>query len=393
MTKTHHYAKNGRKYGPVSVRELQTLLQNGRLAPTDLVWTEGMPDWKPAAEISELSPAANPATATRRDHAPPRSQPAPAEQLPTPSASAGPTSVPVAAGAVSSPSSRAVEHFRRFLSGARQTAIVTGQHAARLFACGMAQGKIGLARREAVRTLATLGQKMHGAGLGTQGSRRAVEELEERIRSLKAAGSSSRPLERELGAAHAALAESALESNQAPSGLATEFEAARSARNALHAVQSVADDARSSLRSMHAQQGLRIAAGYLCLFLLFSAIAWASRGTGAPAQRSPDAAQNGGDPAGGGGNEPIFGETTGGYAPGAGNATQKSTCSNCNGTGQANCLQCFGTGKRSCFNCNSTGRTPNNLLCFQCNGTGRQNCSFCQFGRVQCPQCFGSGQR
>src|SRR5262245_49594848 len=120
MAKTHHYAKDGRQYGPVSVPELQTLLQNGRLAPADLVWTEGMPDWKAAAEIPELSLPATPADATHRDQAPGRSRPAPAEPVPTPSASTGPASAPVTVGAPSSPTSRAAEHFRQFLSSARQ---------------------------------------------------------------------------------------------------------------------------------------------------------------------------------------------------------------------------------------------------------------------------------
>src|SRR5262245_8529735 len=283
MTKTHHYARNGRQYGPVSVPELQALLQNGRLAPTDLVWAEGMPEWKPAAEIPELVPPNSPKAAAPRDHAPPRGQPATAEQNPAPS----PGAVPVAGDSASPPARKVAEVARQFLRHARQTATATGQHLAVLFACGMTQGKIGLARREALRLRAALGEKMYGAGLGEADNRRLVDDLTGRIRNLKSAGSSARPLEKELRAAHAALAEPALQQDQAPPGLTTEFQAACTARNDLQAAQAAEADARANLQSLHARQALRIGTGYLCAILVLSGILWAARGTGIAERPAP----------------------------------------------------------------------------------------------------------
>lgn len=53
-----HYAKNGKQEGPVDTATLQSKLQTGELAPTDLVWKEGMAEWKPAGEVPELTVAA-----------------------------------------------------------------------------------------------------------------------------------------------------------------------------------------------------------------------------------------------------------------------------------------------------------------------------------------------
>lgn len=50
-----HYAKHGKQEGPVDTATLQSKLQSGELAPTDLVWKEGMAEWKPAGEVPELS--------------------------------------------------------------------------------------------------------------------------------------------------------------------------------------------------------------------------------------------------------------------------------------------------------------------------------------------------
>jgi hypothetical protein len=66
---TWYYAENGTQRGPVSLEQLQSLVQSGTVKPTDLVWRDGMTDWMPAGQVSELSNAAGP-----MDHAPP-SQP------------------------------------------------------------------------------------------------------------------------------------------------------------------------------------------------------------------------------------------------------------------------------------------------------------------------------
>jgi hypothetical protein len=147
---------------------------------------------------------------------------------------------------------------------------------------------------------------------------------------------------------------------------------------------------------MQSQQRLQIGIGYLGILLCLLAIAWASWGSGTDQQASEGTVQDGNgssDLVGDSSNSDVATEAVPGFEVSPSGVAEQSICINCNGSGQANCVQCFGTGKRSCFNCNGTGRTVNNLQCFQCNGTGKQSCSFCQNGRVQCPQCFGIGRR
>src|SRR5436309_8567941 len=42
---------DGDRRGPCSGEELQAMADDGRLAPRDLVWCEGMPDWVPAKNV------------------------------------------------------------------------------------------------------------------------------------------------------------------------------------------------------------------------------------------------------------------------------------------------------------------------------------------------------
>jgi len=75
----YHIARNNQKLGVYPQAEVQTRYQSGEILPTDLVWCEGMPAWKPAAEVfvghspapvPPPTPAAAPASAT-----PPPSKP------------------------------------------------------------------------------------------------------------------------------------------------------------------------------------------------------------------------------------------------------------------------------------------------------------------------------
>ncbi len=397
MSQEYHYARDGQQLGPVTLRELQDLLRQNRLAPTDLVWTEGMSDWKPAAEIPGLVNQVPVVTASRPAAAPtPRASLS--EQTP-PSVATG----SIATGTGGKLLVTARDLSLRVLANVRSTAVATAGHLNQFVACVMARGKTKLAQRDAVRQRAAYGQKMYAAGLGDADNRRIIDDIGRRIRNAQSAGHSQRSLEQELQAAHAAIAESALESDQAPAGLEREFEAARLAGAGFLSAQQAAADRRNRLRTMQSNQGLRIGIGYACAFLVISSMVLAARGTSRSAANSnvPNQPENIVDnnqagQNGGGGDDGTFvpdpapvPELVQDNVP----ANQQSTCQNCYGTGQANCLQCFGTGKRSCFMCNGMGKTVNNLQCFQCNGTGRQNCSFCTYGKVQCPQCFGSGRR
>lgn len=55
-----YYSKNAAQLGPVSLDELRAKLASGEVLSTDMVWREGMPDWRPASAMFELAiPAAN----------------------------------------------------------------------------------------------------------------------------------------------------------------------------------------------------------------------------------------------------------------------------------------------------------------------------------------------
>ena len=47
----YYLGKNGQQTGPYTMEQLQAMASNGQLAPTDLVWTQGMGDWKPASSV------------------------------------------------------------------------------------------------------------------------------------------------------------------------------------------------------------------------------------------------------------------------------------------------------------------------------------------------------
>lgn len=55
-----YYAHNHQQQGPVSIHVLRQMLAAGQLQPTDLVWTQGMPDWKEARAVPDLVPPIQP---------------------------------------------------------------------------------------------------------------------------------------------------------------------------------------------------------------------------------------------------------------------------------------------------------------------------------------------
>ncbi len=75
-----YFAKNGVQMGPIGIDELKAKLASGEVSGTDMVWREGMPDWRKAGEVQELAviPAA----------------PQQVVPQPTPSASNSPYSTP-----------------------------------------------------------------------------------------------------------------------------------------------------------------------------------------------------------------------------------------------------------------------------------------------------------
>lgn len=47
----YHVARNNLKLGVFPEADVRVRLQSGEFSPSDLVWCEGMPAWKPAAEV------------------------------------------------------------------------------------------------------------------------------------------------------------------------------------------------------------------------------------------------------------------------------------------------------------------------------------------------------
>ncbi len=49
-----HYSKNDTQFGPISSAELKQLAASGGLSPSDLIWKEGMVEWKVAGTVKGL---------------------------------------------------------------------------------------------------------------------------------------------------------------------------------------------------------------------------------------------------------------------------------------------------------------------------------------------------
>ncbi len=57
MASEWYYTRNGQRHGPVSGHELKRLAATGGLLPTDLIWKDGLPKWRPASATKGLFPA------------------------------------------------------------------------------------------------------------------------------------------------------------------------------------------------------------------------------------------------------------------------------------------------------------------------------------------------
>jgi hypothetical protein len=61
MADQWYYGKDGQQQGPVDEATIKSLLASGQLAPSDLVWKEGMANWAAASTLPEFANAAPPA--------------------------------------------------------------------------------------------------------------------------------------------------------------------------------------------------------------------------------------------------------------------------------------------------------------------------------------------
>lgn len=60
MASEWYYSKDGARLGPVPSQRLKELAASGELGPNDLVWKEGLTEWKPASTLKGLFPASQP---------------------------------------------------------------------------------------------------------------------------------------------------------------------------------------------------------------------------------------------------------------------------------------------------------------------------------------------
>jgi hypothetical protein len=49
------YCKETEQFGPVPDDTIQAMISSGELKPSNIVWREGMTDWQPIEDVSELS--------------------------------------------------------------------------------------------------------------------------------------------------------------------------------------------------------------------------------------------------------------------------------------------------------------------------------------------------
>lgn len=68
-----YYSKNATQVGPVPDAELRAKIAAGEVTGSDMVWHEGMPDWRPLSAVDELQVAqpAQPAAAGTSPPVPP----------------------------------------------------------------------------------------------------------------------------------------------------------------------------------------------------------------------------------------------------------------------------------------------------------------------------------
>lgn len=55
-----YYSKNGMQLGPLSQEELASKATSGEVLASDLIWREGMTDWKPMAQVAEFQNSSGP---------------------------------------------------------------------------------------------------------------------------------------------------------------------------------------------------------------------------------------------------------------------------------------------------------------------------------------------
>jgi hypothetical protein len=308
------------------------------------------------------------------------------------------------AAATGLPSSRSMDFYprlldllRRGLQEAKAIALATAAQALRLghFAAGQWRGT--RLKQEAFSVVTGYGEGLNRRGLGDAPLREQISRLDVRIAQLRAGNASPRALEGERAALLAKLAQPFL-TQGAPAGLENEHQQAVTAASAAGSHTDTLRASRASLFPAERREMLRVAVGSGAAFLILAGLGWSMRSSrrtssGSGSRGGMDPGDQGGDSTGGAG----FSDS-GIAQPDTSGSPSNGTCNFCFGTGQQTCTVCGGSGNRICLNCNGLGQVrsgPAMIACFTCNGSGRQRCTnfSCNFGKVQCLQCGGTGRR
>ena len=328
MAPAYYYVRSGQQFGPVSSGKLKELAAAGQLAPGDLIWKQGLPDWVSAtkfaglfsAEIASPEHVPTPAQPPIQDTAPALMQAAvaaPATSAPQPDADvahasrvqssiAEPASEPPAPQLLGSPvaenpsphqkaggkaTRRVWTKVQGGLAEVERTLTATLQQTSRLIRYGLAFWHTRRLQRQAMETQANLGRQMFEAQVGDENLRAQLNQVAERICSVQATKGSTRLLELERKGLYLRLAEPVTKQAESVPGTATQHELARAAQAALQTHEQEHQRARSELWPMEKTNRLRVGFGYTTVALLLVTLSYfmfRSRPTPLPYVADPD---------------------------------------------------------------------------------------------------------
>ncbi|MDA1013345.1 MAG: trypsin-like peptidase domain-containing protein [Planctomycetota bacterium] len=320
-----YYGRDGRNTGPVTMNELRELAGSGELLPADLVWNESFDDWREASTIGELFPRQDETSPTEEAEASVESSSQSADQSgPPPLTAVDELDESIASqeldddlnAAEQSERSQeaesarsAIEHGEIEFESTESTASETGdsttavpppfpdavpskpakwmaaisdcysdtvRHAKHLAGASAAKWRERSLRRSLMDARVALSDWICAHETGDESLRRQIAEMDDRIKSVKAADGSNRSLDVEMRGLKVRLASNYVENrpnddSADPQALARVHEAA----------QSLVDNAEE-LAELHTQilprdrqRLVRVGVGYgACLLLLMAVVFW-----------------------------------------------------------------------------------------------------------------------
>jgi hypothetical protein len=252
MAAQYMYARNGQQFGPVTAKDLRDLVARGQLAPTDLVWKEGLPEWVPAAKLKGLFEGSAPS----QPALPPAAAPAaaqPAAAAPTgPTAKAGPA---VLAG------------LRQGLDEVKAAAMATAAQTRRVVDAGKDKLTERRLRQEAQAAQAELGEALARAGQGDAALLAKLADVDGQILRLATNKASVRAAADERLSLQLRLAEPFL-GQAPPPGFEAAHEKALAARQALDAHLAASAGARAVLLPGTRRDRVRVIVAVAAVLLL-----------------------------------------------------------------------------------------------------------------------------